>query len=361
MDNMYSVIIGSGSFIPKKKIHSTDFLNNVFYDSNGIKFEKDNEEIIEKFEDITEIKVRRYIEDDKVASDIAYYAAKDAIESSGIDKESLDYIIVAHNFGDVPYGNARTQNVPSLASKVKHKLGIKNYKTIPYDILFGCPGWLQGIIQADKFIRLGEAKRVLVIGAETISRVSDPHDRDSMIYADGAGATILEAKKSEKPIGIISSVTRSDTYEYYNLIYMDKSFNPEYNDNSLFLKMNGHKLYQYGLKTVPKVIKESIDNAGLSITDIKKVFIHQANVKMDEAILKRLLKLYNIDEVQEGIMPMTLPWLGNNSVATIPTLYDLIIKGKIHNAKYKPEKGDFVIFASVGAGVNINSIVYKFP
>lgn len=361
MDDMYSVIVGSGSFIPKKKIHSTDFLNSEFYDSDGTRFEKDNEEIIEKFEKITEIKVRRYIEDDKVASDIAYYAAKDALESSGIDKESLDYIIVAHNFGDVPHGNARTQNVPSLASKVKHKLGIKNYNTIPYDILFGCPGWLQGIIQADKFIRLGDAKRVLVIGAETISRVSDPHDRDSMIYADGAGATILEARQSDEPIGIISSVTRSDTYEFYNLIHMGKSFNPDFEDNSLFLKMNGHKLYQYGLKTVPKVVKESIEKAGLTITDIKKVFIHQANVKMDEAILSRLLRLYKVEKVQEGIMPMTLPWLGNNSVATIPTLYDLIIKGKLHGAKYKPESGDFVVFCSVGAGVNINSIVYKFP
>ncbi len=358
---MHSVIVGSGSFIPKKKIYSSDFLNSEFYDSDGSRIEKDNSDIIEKFEDITKITIRRYAEKENVTSDIASYAAEDALESSGIDRESLDYIIVAHNFGDVKYGTNKTDIVPSLASRVKHKLGIKSHRTIPYDMIFGCPGWLQGMIQADNYIKLGIAKRVLVIGAETISRISDPHDRDSMIYADGAGATIVEARESEEPVGIICSVTRSDTYELYNLLWMGESFNKDYKDNSLFLKMRGHKLYEYGLRTVPKVLKESIEKADLSITDIKKVLIHQANVKMDEAILRRLLKMYKINEVPQGLMPMILPWLGNSSVATIPTLYDLLIKGKLRDYKYTPAKNDIILFASVGAGLNINSVVYKFP
>ncbi|MCP4177872.1 MAG: ketoacyl-ACP synthase III [bacterium] len=361
MNSMHSVIVGSGSFIPTKKIYSSDFLNSEFYDSNGSRIEKENSEIIEKFEEITKITIRRYVDKDKVASDIACFAAENALKTSGIDRESLDYIIVAHNFGDIKYGNTRTEIVPSLASRVKHKLGIKNHNTIPYDMIFGCPGWLQGMIQADHYIKLGLAKRVMVIGAETISRISDPHDRDSMIYADGAGATIVEAHESKEPVGIISSVTRSDTYESYNLLWMGESFNENYKDNSLFLKMNGHKLYQYALKTVPKVLKESIEKADISITDIKKVLIHQANVKMDEAILKRLLKMYKINEIQEDLMPMILPWIGNSSVATIPTLYDLLIKGKLCDYKYVPESGDHILFASVGAGLNINSVIYKFP
>ena len=109
----------------------------------------------------------------------------------------LDYILVAHNFGDVTEDNRRSDFVPTLAARVKHKLGIENPTTIAYDLPFGCPGWLQGVIQADYYLRSGDAKRVLVIGAETLSRVCDPHDRDSMIYADGAGAILLEARESD--------------------------------------------------------------------------------------------------------------------------------------------------------------------
>ena len=130
-----------------------------------------------------------------------YLAAEDALTSSGIDRESLDYIIVAHNFGDVRAGNLRSDFVPSLAARVKHKLGIVNPGTVAYDLPFGCPGWLQGVIQANYYLRSGDCKRVMVIGAETLSRICDPHDRDSMIYADGAGATILEAVASDRAGG----------------------------------------------------------------------------------------------------------------------------------------------------------------
>src|SRR5690606_26513792 len=127
---------------------------------------------------------RRYVTDGLVTSDIAYFAALSAIESAAIDKESLDYIIVAHNFGDVRHDNNRSDIVPSIASRVKQKLEIENPRTVAYDVTFGCPGWLQGIIQADYYIKSGDARRVLVIGAEVLSRVCDPHDRDSMLYAD---------------------------------------------------------------------------------------------------------------------------------------------------------------------------------
>ena len=356
---IYSAIVGTGSYIPTERVPNEYFLNSTFYGPDGKLLDKKNVEVIDKFEKITGIKERRYVTDDLVASDIAFFAAKDALESSNIDPETLDYIIVAHNFADIKVDNRRSEFVPSLAARVKHKLQIENPQTVAHDTPFGCPGWVQGMTQADYYIRSGDAKRALVIGAETLSRISDPHDRDSMIYADGAGATILEALASEEPVGILSHAARSDTLEYAYMLWMDRSYNPNYKKSNLFLKMHGHKLYEYALKTVPLVVKQSLDMAGLSITDVNKVLIHQANEKMDEAILQRLFGLYGIKEAPLDIMPMCIAWLGNSSVATIPTLLDLVCKEKIENHTW--EKGHIIVLTSVGAGMNINSMVYKIP
>jgi 3-oxoacyl-[acyl-carrier-protein] synthase-3 len=356
-DTIYSVITGTGSYIPTRVIKNEDFLNNEFYDTSGKKLENSNQEIIDKFREISAISERRYVTDDLVTSDIAWYAAMDAIKSADIDKEELDYIIVAHNFGDVRRGNKQLDMVPSIASRVKYKLKIKNPYTIAYDLPFGCPGWLQGLIHADYFIKSGDASKILVIGAEILSRVSDPHDRDTMLYSDGAGAVILEARKSDYPTGILAHKTRSDTLVYSKMLYMGKSYKPADDDkNELFLKMNGRRLYQYALETVPQAIKDCLEMSNIHLSEIKKVLIHQANEKMDEAILKRLFDLYDTD-LTENIMPMTISWLGNSSVATIPTILDLIIKDKLK--PHQINKGDIIAFASVGAGMNINALIYK--
>ena len=356
--SIYSVITGTGSYIPSKRIKNEDFHKNVFFESNGEKLNKPNEEVTSKFLEITTIAERRYITDDMTTSDLAFLAAEEAIKSAGIDKEELDYVIVANNFGDTKPDNRASDHVPAMASKVKYKLQIKNPETIAYDITFGCPGWLQAVIQADYYIKSGDAKKILVIGAEVLSRISDPHDRDCMLYADGAGAVILEAKESTTPIGILAHKTRSDTFTHAGLLHMGKSYNPDFeNKNDLFLKMNGRRLYQYALETVPLSIKACLDRTGIAIEDVKKVLIHQANGKMDDAILKRLYALYNINEAPENIMPMTIASLGNSSVATLPTLFDLILKNNLND--HEINQGDVLIFASVGAGMNINAVVYK--
>ncbi|MFH1936498.1 MAG: 3-oxoacyl-[acyl-carrier-protein] synthase III C-terminal domain-containing protein, partial [Bacteroidota bacterium] len=181
---------------------------------------------------------------------------------------------------------------------------------------------------------------------------------DSMLYSDGAGATILEARKSDNPIGILAHKTRSDTLLYSKMLQMDKSYHPDKeNRNALFLKMNGRKLYQYALETVPLAIKECLEKSKIHLKEIKNVLIHQANGKMDDAILQRLYSLYDMVEIPENIMPMTIAWLGNSSVATLPTLLDLLLKAKLKT--YKIKKGDTLVFASVGAGMNINSLIYR--
>lgn len=248
--------------------------------------------------------------------------------------------------------------VPSLAARVKFRLEIENPDTVAYDLPFGCPAWVQAIIQSNYFIKSGDAKIILVIGADVLSRVSDPHDRDSMLYADGSGAVILEANDSTEPIGILSHKTRSDTLVYSKMLFMDKSYKSDKDTkDNIFLKMNGRKLYQYAIENVPPAIKASLDMSNTHINEVDKLLMYQANGKMNDAILKRLYSLFDIDHTEENIMPMTISWLGNSSVATVPTLLDLIMRNKLE--PHKINSGDVLIFASVGAGMNINSVVYK--
>jgi len=353
-----SVITGTGTYIPSRRVKNEDFLSHEFYDVNGNKIGSTDQELIDKFQEITTISERRYVTDDMVTSDIAYQAALEAIRSADIDKEELDHIIVAHNFGDIKSNARRSDAVPCLAARVKFLLGIRNPNTIACDLTFGCPGWLQAMIQADYYIKSGDAKKILVIGADVLSRVSDPHDRDSMLYADGAGATILEAYRGKRSIGILAHKTRSDTFQYARMLRMAGSYHPdEETGNDLFLKMNGRKIYQFAIEIVPQAIKDCLDKSKVHLKDIKKVLIHQANGKMDDAILKRLYGLYNMANIPEHIMPMTIARLGNSSVATVPTLLDLILKKDL--APHRLKKGDTVIFASVGAGMNTNAMIYR--
>jgi 3-oxoacyl-[acyl-carrier-protein] synthase-3 len=180
-----------------------------------------------------------------------------------------------------------------------------------------------------------------------------------MIYADGAGAAILEARTSRVPMGILSHAMRSDTLEHAYMLWMGKTNNPNCDDGNIYLKMDGHKLYQYAISTVPLVVKESLDKAGVRLEDIKKVLIHQANAKMDEAILKRIYKKYGSHDAPVYVMPMTISRLGNSSVATLPTLLDMMLKHRLND--HELHSGDIIVFASVGAGMNINSMVYKVP
>lgn len=348
-------ITGVGSYIPETKVTNTDFSNHIFLNEDGSSFIYPNEIVINKFKSITGIDERRYAAPDQCSSDLAFLASQKAIANSGIDPETIDYIIFAHNFGDVKQGTIQSDIIPSLATRVKHKLQIKNPKCVAYDILFGCPGWIEGVLQANAFIKSGMAKCCLVIGAETLSRVVDDHDRDSMIYSDGAGATIIQVSDDET--GLLSYESATFAYDEANYLFFGKSYNPDLDPDVKYIKMYGRKIYEFALSQVPLAMKSCLDKSGLGIDDVKKILIHQANEKMDEAIIHRFYKLYG-KSVPKDIMPMSIHELGNSSVATVPTLFDLLINGKIENQEI--HKGDVVIFASVGAGMNINAFVYRY-
>ncbi|RYE18346.1 MAG: ketoacyl-ACP synthase III [Sphingobacteriaceae bacterium] len=356
-NSIRSVIIATGSYLPEQVITSNYFAANQFFEKDGKQITKSNPLILDQFKNITEIEERRYASNNQNTSDLGFLAAKNALESSGIDGETLDYIIVAHNFGDISFESNRVDLVPTLAARIKQKLQINNPDCVAYDLPFGCPGWVEGMIQANYYIKSGDAKRIMVIGAEVLSRITDPHDRDSMIYADGAGAIILEGVEgSEK--GILSHKTQSHAVDYADLLTMGSSYNPEKSvEKDLFIKMNGRKLYEYALIHVPQVIKTALEKANTNLYEIKKVLIHQANGKMDTAIMQRVFKLYGDIEFAPELMPMNISRHGNSSVATIPTLLDEILKGKMDGQSINP--GDKILFASVGAGMNINAVVYQ--
>lgn len=347
-------ITGTGSYIPDIIEKNENFQHHEFLNSDGSTINHSNAIIIEKFKAITGIQERRYAKPHLNSSDMAFFAAERAIVDSKINPEELDYIIVAHNYGDVTTDSHQSDTVPSVASRVKHLLGIKNPKCVGYDILFGCPGWVEALIQAKAFIKAGMAKKCLVIGSETLSRVLDPHDRDSMIYSDGAGAVIVEATHLEG--GILAHETATYTFDEAHFIYFGESNNQASKSKRRYIKMYGRKIYEFAITNVPAAMKSCLDASGVDIKDLKKILIHQANEKMDEAIVQRFFKLYNMD-MPKGIMPMTITELGNSSVATIPTLLDRILKGELENQSIN--KGDVIMFASVGAGMNINAIVYQ--
>lgn len=348
-------ITGTGSYIPKKIEKNEDFHQHEFLNADGSSFDYPNEVIVEKFKDITGIVERRYADDNLTSSDLGFLAAQKAIDDADIDQEEIDYIICAHNFGDVRANTIQSDILPCLASRIKHRLKIKNPRCVAYDILFGCPGWLEGVIQAQAFIKAGMAKKCLVIGTETLSRVVDKHDRDSMIYSDGAGASIVEA--TEDHGGILAHESASFTYDEAYYLFFGNSNNKELCKDTRYIKMHGRKIYEFALNNVAQAMKYCLDKSGVDISEVKKVLIHQANEKMDEAIIKRFYRLYKA-KAPEDIMPMSIHKLGNSSVATVPTLFDLIRNNKLDD--HKINKGDVIIFASVGAGMHINAVVYKY-
>jgi 3-oxoacyl-[acyl-carrier-protein] synthase-3 len=355
-----SVITGSGCYIPEVIVKNNHFSAVEFFSENGLLLDRPVTDIVEKFTKITGISERRYAGPEILASDMAAEAAMLAIADSGIDPETIDQIIVAHNFGDISSEvGMQTDIVPSLASRVKRKLGIVNPECIPHDLIFGCPGWLQGLIHADAYFKAGLSKIALIIGTETLSRVIDRHDRDSMIFSDGAGACILEYREEKVPgSGILSAKVRSDCGEETEYIKLSGTHHPEMDADARYIKMKGRKVYEYALRYVPLAMKACLDASGFGIQDLKAVFIHQANEKMDEAIVKCFYGLYGVTEVPGDVMPMCIQWLGNNSVATIPTLFDLVRKH--HMPGHRLDKGDLILFASVGAGMNINAVCYGY-
>ncbi len=263
VDNtLKTFIAGTGTKLPERKIENSFFLDRVFMDANGIPNPKPTTEIVAKLEQITGIQERRYIAETGDSVPLMYEAALAALNDWGKDKNLIDGIIVTHNAGNMLEGRQGFHTVPNMAALLKNRLGITNHECFAYDILFGCPGWVQGVIQAHQAIQMGDANNVLVVGIEVASRLLDPHDLDSLILADGCGAAVISGTDNPQESGIIAYATYSHALEDISCIYLDRSYNKEIDAPTLF-KMNGKDVYKYATVWVPKVIKKALDKAGL--------------------------------------------------------------------------------------------------
>jgi 3-oxoacyl-[acyl-carrier-protein] synthase-3 len=357
MEKIRTIISGTGAYIPELEIDGKYFESTALYDEKGNLLVKPFSEILRKFIDITEIEKRRYAPEHMTNSEMGKIAAEQAISGSGVERENIDNIIYATNYGEVSK-SGYADFLPSASARLKNKLKITNRKCIPYDMVFGCPGFVEALILADNLIMAQKAKTILVVGSDFLSRVIDPYDRNKLIFADGAGAMIVQAQVSTGS-GIVKTNTVSDNGEELDYMWNGPSYNKDHDQDKLYIKMNGRKIYEYALKNVPAAIKETIDEAGLHISDISKILIHQANAKMDHAMIERLYKLYGYDSPQTDIAPMTVQFLGNSSVATVPIMYDLINKAQMDNHRFVSK--DYIVLASVGVGMNINCIIYQIP
>jgi 3-oxoacyl-[acyl-carrier-protein] synthase-3 len=353
---MNSIIAGTGSVLPDLIVPNSHFESHEFYDKNGGKPEKSVSEIIAKLEAITGIRERRYAPFNEDSIPLMTKAAQAAMDDARLDVNELSGIIVAHNAGNMLVGEREFHPVPNLAACLKNSLNCANHECFAYDILFGCPGWLQAVIQAHQAISCGDAEKILVVGLEVASRLLDPHDVDSMILADGCGACVVS--KSDGQNGIMAYATFSHAQEDLGCIYLGKSNNPQL-EGTCFFHMNGREVYKYATQWVPKIIKKSLEKADFDIRDVDLFLFHQANAKMLEAIAKNLGEIYGVTaEFFAGKIPTTIEFLGNTSVATIPTMLDLARKNKLNGYEIKP--GQIAVMASVGAGMHCNSLIYQF-
>lgn len=351
-----TLITGTGSYLPEKVVPNKAFHSNIFYRADGEVITKPNAAIVAKLEQISGIRERRYVEDHQDTAQIAAIAGQRAIEDAGLSGEELDGIIVAHDVGNLVPGEAQAHTIPNLAALVKHHLGIQNHRCSAFDLMFGCPGWLEGVIQAHQRMACGNARAVLVIGVEIISRRLDPFDLDSMLFSDGAGAVVLQARQAKDKKGVLVYQTYSHCNEEVDFLKMGKSYKAPLNGGH-YVKMQGRKVYKYALSTIPDLVDECLEKGGFALKEISKFIMHQSNEKMILTIAEKICKRHGLNVPVNQLLPMTVQQFGNSSVATIPTMFDLILKGEMK--PHSVQEDDLLIFSSVGAGMHANCMIYR--
>lgn len=354
---MSTKILSTGAYRPELQKDNHAFLDRTFLKPGSQPHGKPAAAILEKFTAVTEIRERSIAPPEINASEMGYLAAAEAIARSGTDRETIDYIIVTHNWGDVSTLDNYQDTLPNLAARIKGKLGIRNPRCVAYDVLFGCPGWLEAMRQAHLYIKSGDARLVLIIGTDTVSRVVDDCDIDSLLFSDGAGAALL-ADAGSDDCGVLAIETRSHCGEEVNYLRMDRSYDNNKHDAGLYLKMEGRQVYKYALREVPAVISACLDKAGVGIREVRYFVMHQANGKMVKAIGQVLFAAHGISEYDPDVLPINVGTRGNNSVATIPTLLHELIEKEHNDRGVQP--GDLVVFASVGAGMHVNCVLHRF-
>ena len=324
MSSFKSIVRSVGGYLPEKIVTNKDLTE--FVDTSD-----------EWIRERTGIAERRIAADNELTSDLGLNAARQAIERAGIAASEIDMIILATSTPD--------QTFPATAVTIQAELGITDGAA--FDLQAVCSGFVFALATADQYIKSGQVKTVLVIGAETFSRILDWEDRTTcVLFGDGAGAVVLSAQPTEEGSspGIIASKLRSDG-RYRDKLYVDGG--PSSTKTTGFLRMAGRDVFRHAVTNISSVIEETLEAAGLTIADVDWFVPHQAN----ERILVGTARKIGLP--MEKVV-MTVEKHGNTSAASIP----LALNYAVESGKIKP--GDTVLLEAMGGGFTWGAVLLKW-
>jgi 3-oxoacyl-[acyl-carrier-protein] synthase-3 len=319
---MYSKIIGTGSYLPAKVLTNFDLEKIV---------ETSHDWIVSR----SGIHERHIAADNELTSDLALQASLRAIEAAAISAEEIDLVIVATTTPD--------QVFPSTACILQDKLGIKNH-CAAFDMQAVCGGFVYAMNTADLYIRGGQAKTVLVVGAEVLSRILDWSDRTTcVLFGDGAGAVVLRASKTP---GIVASKLHADG-SHRGMLKADGNIRNGEVQGDPFIKMEGKAVFKFAVKVLSEVVEEVLEESNLQDSDIAWLVPHQANIRIMEATAKKLgLSMDNVI--------VTVATHGNTSAASIPLALDTAVRdGRI-------KAGQNILLEAVGGGFTWGAVLIKW-
>jgi 3-oxoacyl-[acyl-carrier-protein] synthase-3 len=328
MNQKYSQIVGTGSYLPKRVMRNADL-----------------EQIIETSDDWirerTGIKERRIADDKEAASDLAVAAANEAMKAAGIGPEEIDLILVATLSPDMTF--------PSTACLVQSVIGAK--KAFAFDLSAACSGFIYALSVADQYLKSGRYRYALVIGSEVISRVLDWKERGTcIIFGDGAGAVVLKGTDSKK--GVLATQLHSDG-QYWDLLYVPAGGSrlpiseTVLAERKNFLRMKGSETFKIAVRNLEEVAREVLNDLHLSIDDIALMVPHQANIRIIRALSERL-------KFPEERVVINIDRIGNTSAASIPIALDEAVRSN------RVKEGDYLLLIAFGAGLTWGASIIKW-
>jgi 3-oxoacyl-[acyl-carrier-protein] synthase-3 len=323
-----SRITGTGSYLPKKILNNSDLEKMV---------DTSDEWITTR----TGIKERRIVKATEATSDLGLEASKRALQEAGVKPKEIDMIIVATMSGDMP--------MPSTASLIQKKLGAKN--AAAFDLNAACSGFLYGLSVADNFIKANISKKLLLIGAEVLSKFVDWEDRTTcVLFGDGAGAVVVEPTNGKS--GILSTYLYSDG-NFWDLIYLPGggSKHPPsertIKERMHFIKMKGNETFKVAVRTLEKLVINTLKNHKIKPSQLSLLIPHQANIRIIQAMAKRL-------NLPMNKVVINLDKYGNTSSASIPIALDEAVRsGRVC-------KGDYILLEAFGGGLTWASALIKW-
>ena len=308
---IYSRIAGTGSYLPPRAMTNDEFASRLDTSDAWIR-------------ERTGIAQRHIADESQASSDLALEASRRALESAGVAAADLDLILVATSTPDYIF--------PSTACLLQHKLGVKG--SAAFDVQAVCSGFVYSLATADTFIRSGQYKKALVVGAEVFSRILDWNDRGTcVLFGDGAGAVVLAA--DSKP-GIHASVLRADGSQA-GMLSVPGNVSRGRIIGSPFLQMNGQGVFKFAVKVLEEVARETAEAAGIPLEEIDWLIPHQANVRILDATARKL-------GLPRERLVVTVDHHGNTSAASVPLALDEYVRA----GKIRP--GHRVMMQGVGGG-----------